>query len=143
MIQYPLQFPVRSEATSGIAHSWTTTVTHQSLATAIPPEFEGKGNGFSPEDYFAMALLNCFIATFKVVAEKSKLEFSELKADGQLTVDRNDQGVPMMKAFHFTVLLKGAPDPERAKRLLEKTSQMCLIHQSVKTVISSEFHVTA
>lgn len=141
MIQYPLQFSVQSEATSGIAESWKTTVPHQSLSTAIPPEFEGKGNGFSPEDYFAMALINCFVATFKVVAEKSKLDFGGLKADGKLTVDRNDQGVPMMKAFHFSVHLSGAADPERARRLLEKTSSMCLIHQSVKTVITTEFIV--
>ncbi len=141
MIHYPLSFPVSSEAKSGINTPWQTIAPFQSLSTAILVEFEGNGGGFSPEDYFAMALINCFIATFKVVAEKSKLEFSEIKAKGNLIVDRNEKGVPMMKSFHFKVSLSGAMDTERAKRLLEKTSQMCLIHQSVKTEIITDFEV--
>ena len=141
MIQYPLHFPVKSKAISGISVSWKTETPFDILNTAIPIEFEGAGGGFSPEDYFAMALLNCFVATFKVVAEKSKLQFKEIHAEGKLTVDRNESGIPMMKSFHFKVLLSGTSDGERAKRILEKTSQMCLIHQSVKTAITSEFTV--
>jgi uncharacterized OsmC-like protein len=142
MIQYPLFFPVQSKATSGVESSWKTQTSDTPLTTAIPPEFEGKGGGFSPEDYFGMALLNCFIATFKVVAEKSKLGFNEIEAKGNLSVDRNEKGNPVMKSFDMSVTLHGAQDVERAKRLLEKTSQLCMIHQSVKTEIKIEFHVS-
>lgn len=141
MIQYPLIFPIQSVATSGIGSTWKTETPLQSLTTAIPTEFEGVGGGFSPEDYFAMALINCFIATFKVVAEKSKLSFGELQASGNLIVDRNEKGNPVMKSFEMKVSLLGAQDLDRARRLLEKTSQLCMIHQSVKTEIKIEFQV--
>jgi len=142
MIQYPLHFPVKSKAKPGIQTTWHTETPFYSLETAIPVEFEGVGGGFSPEDYFAMALINCYIATFKVVAEKSKLVYASIHAEGKITVSRNEQGAPHISTFHYQVELNGASDPERAKRLMEKTSQMCLIHQSVKTVITSDFIVS-
>jgi uncharacterized OsmC-like protein len=113
----------------------------ESVPMAIPPEFEGPGGGYSPEDIYAFALMNCFIATFKVIAEKSKLVYEGLEASGTLTVDRGDTGAPWMKDFALRVELTGAADPERARRLLEKTSQSCMILNSVKTGKSFEFLV--
>jgi len=147
MIHYPLTFKVSANAPSGIQNSWITRAPSvggaggDSVVMAIPPEFEGPGGGYSPEDIYAFALMNCFIATFKVIAEKSKLPFEGLQTSGTLTVDRNESGVPWMKAFHLRVELSGAPDVERAKRLLEKTSQSCMILNSVKTEKSFEFVV--
>ena len=143
MIQYPLEFKVRSKATPGISEAWTTQSGSMALDVplAIPPEFNGPGGGFSPEDIYAFALMNCFIATFKVIAEKSKLEFSGLEADGALVVDRNESGAPWMKSFRLKVTLAGAQDRERAQRLLEKTSTSCMILNSVKTEKSFEFNV--
>jgi organic hydroperoxide reductase OsmC/OhrA len=89
VIQYPLVFKVKSSAQAGIAAHWETS--SPSVATpvpmAIPPEFEGPGGGFSPEDIYGFALTNCFVATFKVIAEKSKLTYKTLHAEGTLTVD--------------------------------------------------------
>ncbi len=141
MIQYPMQFRVKSTGTSGIQTPWETQAEafEMKVPLAVPPEFGGPGSGLSPEDLYAFALANCFVATFKVIAEKSKLEFSDLSAEGELTLDRNESGVPWMKAFHLKVSLTGAKDPERALRLLEKTSQSCMILNSVKTEKTFEF----
>ena len=145
MIQYPMQFKVTSTGRSGIVASWNTQVQNTNpslesgLVAAIPPEFEGPGGGYSPEDFYALALINCFIATFKVFAEKSKLEFAKIHAEGSLTVDRNEKGVPWMSAFHLKVSLNGTTDGERARRLLEKTSQSCMILNSVKSKITFEY----
>ena len=143
MIQYPLVFKVKSSARAGISSNWETSSTSVATAVAmsIPPEFEGPGGGFSPEDIYAFALTNCFIATFKVIAEKSKLEYKSLDAEGLLTVDRNEKGIPWMKAFHLRVVLGGAVDPERAQRLLEKTSVSCMILNSVQTEKTFELSV--
>lgn len=146
MVQYPLVFKVSSEGPSGTAASWQTSVpftaeSGQSLTAAIPPEFSGPGGGYSPEDFYALALINCFIATFKVIAERSKLEYRNIHASGTLTVDRDDKGAPWMKHFLLEVALDGAGDPERAGRLLEKASQSCLILNSVKTEKQFEFRV--
>jgi organic hydroperoxide reductase OsmC/OhrA len=144
MIHYPLSFKVSSSATHGIQANWSTRAESMSdpVSMAIPPEFEGPGGGFSPEDIYAFALMNCFIATFKVIAEKSKLEYRSLTTEGTLTVDRNESGVPWMKSLHLKVQVAGARDGERVKRLLEKTSQSCMILNSVKTEKTFEFVVT-
>jgi organic hydroperoxide reductase OsmC/OhrA len=144
MIHYPLVFKVSASANEGIGANWSALSDSmpQPLPMSIPPEFEGPGGGYSPEDIYAFALMNCFIATFKVIAEKSKLTYQSLKTDGTLTVDRNESGVPWMKAFLLKVEVAGASDVERTKRLLEKTSQSCMILNSVKTEKTFEFNVT-
>ena len=143
MIQYPLQFHFHSQATSGMTQPWTADSDfNRGTVCAIPPEFEGPGKGFSPEDFFGLAVLNCFVATFKVIAEKSKVEFSALDAKGTLTVDRDEKGAPWMKAMAIEVTLKAAPEQQdRARRLLEKTSQSCIVARSVKTDVSFTFNV--
>jgi uncharacterized OsmC-like protein len=145
MIQYPLDFKVSTRSAAPISSTWTSDVTSAggSLVStvAIPPEFEGPGGGYSPEDFYALALLNCFVATFKVIAEKSRLQFETLQGEGILQVDRNESGVPWMKSFKMKYVLSGVADAERAKRLLEKTSQSCMILNSVKTEKTFEFEV--
>ncbi len=143
MIKYPMSFSVSGHSKSGIGSNWETSSpsVSSSLPMSIPPEFEGPGGGYSPEDIYAFALANCFVATFKVFAEKSKVDYGELSVEGTLTVDRNESGVPWMKAFHLKVNLNGVSDADRAKRLLEKTSQSCMILNSVKTEKTFEFIV--
>ena len=142
MIQYPLQFNVSSAVSPGIAAPWRSAAGEfPALTLAIPPEFDGPGGGFSPEDLFGLALLNCFAGTFKVVAEKSSLAYAHLQMHGTLTVDRDEKGRPWMKAFAFDLRLEGVTDGDRARRLLEKTSQTCLILNSVKTEITFRFDV--
>jgi uncharacterized OsmC-like protein len=145
MIQYPLDFKVSSKSAPGTASTWMSLIATSEAelvsTVAIPLEFEGPGGGHSPEDFYALALLNCFIATFKVIAEKSKLQFELLEGTGVLQVDRGENGVPWMKSFKMNFLLSGVSDSERAKRILEKTSQSCMILNSVKTEKIFEFEV--
>ena len=137
-----MTFNVQSNATSGIGESWETAVSASSpLTVAIPPEFDGLGGGYSPEDFYSFALANCFIATFKVFAEKSRISFKSIHAEGVLTLDRDENGKPWMKHFLLEVTLVGHEDRERALRLLEKTSQSCMILNSVKTEKTFKFIV--
>lgn len=136
MIQYPLQFTVHAQATSGSASTWETWAdAHPEpvVMMAIPPEFQGPGGGLSPEDLYAMALQNCYVATFKVFAEKSKFDFSKITARALLDVDRNSEGRPMMARVRFTIRLEGVEKVQAAERLLEKVSQNCMILNSVVT----------
>jgi organic hydroperoxide reductase OsmC/OhrA len=143
MIQYPITFKVLANGEAPVSKTWLSETPSspgtKPLGVAVPPEFDGPGGGYSPEDFYALALMNCFVATFKVIAEKSKLSFSALKAEGLLTVDRGEGGAPWMKSFHLKVSLAGVGDAERARRLLDKTSQSCMILNSVKTEKTFEF----
>lgn len=143
MLKYPMKFVVKSAGTAGIQSSWTTkaqSFDHE-VPVAIPPEFEGPGTGLSPEDLYAMALQNCFIATFKVFAEKSKLQFTTIEVQSELEVDRDDKGRPWMARLQLHAKLTGATQKENAQRILEKTSQSCMILDSVNTQKSFTFEV--
>lgn len=145
MKQYPLRFEVAAETASGIQTSWTanTAVENITIKLAIPPEFDGPGGGLSPEDLYAFALQNCFMATFKVFAEKSRLSFNELNVKASLEVDRNEKGAPWMARIHFDVKLTGVEQKDNARRLLEKTSQSCMILNSVNTAKTFSFEIEA
>jgi organic hydroperoxide reductase OsmC/OhrA len=135
MQPYPMTFTVHANAAAGISSRWITDANalpvHR-ITMSIPPEFDGPGGGFSPEDLYAMALANCFCATFKVIASHSKLEFDSLDVWVNLTVDKDEIGKPCMKHADFRIKLSGA-DIEKAKRVLEKTTHSCFILNSVKT----------
>jgi organic hydroperoxide reductase OsmC/OhrA len=146
MIQYPQLYKVTSFSKPGVAENWISQASHESslpeFTCAIPKEFEGPGGGMSPEDFYALSLVNCFVATFKVFAEKSKVSFNSLNAEGVLTVDRDSKGQPWMAKFHFRVRISGSDDSNRVKAVLEKTSRSCLILNSVNTEKTFEFEVS-
>ena len=141
MIKYPLSFKVKAESSFGIGQLWQAHAEafDQPLTMAIPPEFSGPGGGFSPEDIYALALANCFVATFKVFAEKSKLSFAKILVEVELLVDRDENGRPWMAQSLMKVSLDQPSSSEYAFRILNKTKESCLILNSVKTNKSFEF----
>lgn len=136
MVQYPLNFYSKAKAGRGIEGLWESRGHEQDqspIQCAVPKEFQGPGGGYSPEDLYGLALVNCFVATFKVFAERSRLDFETLEVSAHLIVDRDEAGTPWMKKITLEIELQGVPDSQKALRLLDKTSGQCLIHNSVKT----------
>jgi uncharacterized OsmC-like protein len=149
MYKFPMKFNVQVRDngdptwTSLALPSEASTGVNTSLPVAIPPGFLGPGGGYSPEDFFALAMANCFAATFRVVASKSSVSYRNLEVDCELEVDLNEAKKPWMARCHLKVRLFGPSNEERAMRLLEKVSGQCLIHQSVKTETKYSFEVLA
>lgn len=147
MYKFPMAFHVQVRDsgeptwTSRACPTESSTGVEQSLPIAIPPGFLGPGGGYSPEDFFALAMANCFVATFRVIAAKSSLTYRELEVDCELEVDLNEAKKPWMARCHLKIRLQGASNEERALRLLEKVSGQCLIHQSVKTETQYSFEI--
>lgn len=141
MISYPLFFNGESVAEPGMNTGWQTSASDMSAQCAVPVEFEGGGGQFSPEDYFLMALQNCFVATFKVFSHYSKLQFSNVKTHAKLTVDKSPEGQPMMKELHLRISIEGAQDLKKAKLLVNKTLDTGFILKSVKTTIIPEVYI--
>jgi organic hydroperoxide reductase OsmC/OhrA len=136
MIQYPVKFTGRSIASSGMKTSWHTMASGHELNCSVPAEFEGDGTNPSPEDYFLLAIQNCFIATFKVFAEYSKLTFHEVSIQSELEVDRNPEGKITMKSMALNIQITGVSDEKKARLLVDKTLKTGFIIQSVKTEIT-------
>lgn len=142
MPTYPISFISKSVANGVLDAPWIGEVTDQNLPLSIPLEFEGAGGGLSPEDLFNLALSNCFVATFKVIAHNSKLTFSSLAATSELIVDKNSSGLPVMKQAKIQVIIEGASSVPRAQSIANKVAKTGFIINSVTTEILFEFKIT-
>jgi organic hydroperoxide reductase OsmC/OhrA len=142
MIKYPISFHTTAEAKPGIQTAWDLTNQDFKSQCAIPPEFEGPGGALSPEDLFAQALTNCFVATFKVYAEKSKLEFKDLRVQSELVVDLDDEKKPVMKRCQLNATISGAKNPDRIKMIAERAFKSGFILNSVKTETHFNLNLT-
>lgn len=141
MIKFPMKFEVSASSPAGISAKWEGSSTHlPPIVCAIPPEFMGPGEGYSPEDLFALSLLNCLLATFKVYAEKSGVGFQEIRGKIQLTLDKipGESGFAMTNADVFFDLI-GASDQAKAKKILDQAIKDCAVSNSIKT--GKTFHI--
>lgn len=141
-MDYPVHFKVKANSKSGINEIWNSAALQAEIRTAIPLEFGGIGGGASPEDFYALSLGNCFLATFKVIAAKSKLIYESIEVNVDLNVDYSDAKKLIMKSAMLNIALTGTDNTERALRLLQKTPEHCMILNSVKTELNYEFKVS-
>ncbi|HSX14190.1 MAG TPA: OsmC family protein [Chlamydiales bacterium] len=141
MVKFPMKFEAQANATSGITSLWTAqTDLLPPIPCAIPPEFMGPGGGYSPEDLFSLAIVNCVIATFKVYCERGKVSFQNIFGKAVLTVDRlhGESGIGMTQ-IDITFDVQGASDGEKVKKTLESAIQDCAVSNSIKT--GKTFHI--
>lgn len=141
MIKYPIVFEAKAESNFGIQQTWTSSSGQFENVCAIPPEFEGPGGGLSPEDLFAQALTNCFLATFKVFAEKSRITYAGVVATAELTVDLNAEMKPVMESCLLRVSIHGSQFPDRVRNVAERAFKGGFILNSVKTRLNLELNV--
>lgn len=143
MVKFPMKFEVEATASSGIQSPWTAqTDKLPPIPSAIPPEFTGPGGGYSPEDLFALAVVNCILATFKVYAEKANLEFQSVTGKGILTVDKlaGEAGFGMTH-IEITLDIKNSKDPGKAKKIMESAIKDCAVSNSIKS--GKTFHINS
>lgn len=140
-MKFPMKFEVIANAQAGISVPWSSKVNNYApIPSAIPPEFSGPGGGYSPEDFFALAVLNCIIAMYKVYCEKSKITFNQLDGKAVLTVDRH----PSEPTFHmahieFFLDVQGLSNVEKGKQLLDAAVKDCPVSNSIKS--GKSFHI--
>jgi uncharacterized OsmC-like protein len=144
MPSFPMIFNATASASDGIDLNWSARASDQrQLVCSIPREFGGPNSGFSPEDLFIQALVNCYIATLKVIAKNMKLSFSSIEAEAELVLDRDDSApTPWMKRAELKFRVNGAIDVDRFRRLMERVSKQCMVLNSVKTELHFEFEVS-
>ena len=144
MMKFPIKFDVEATASSGMGSGWTAQADAlPPIPSAIPVEFMGQGGGYSPEDLFAIALLNCLIATYKVYCEKSKISFQQIKAKASLTVDKlPDHGGLGMTQIEVTLNVEGASDPTQARQVLENAIKDCAVSNSIKSGKTFQIHIS-
>ena len=70
------------------------------LRTALPAEFGGTGDRWSPETLLVAAVGDCYAMTFRGLARRSKLEWTSLRLVVVGTLDRVDQ-ITRFVEFHL------------------------------------------
>lgn len=103
------------------------------LVSAGPAEFGGPGDRWSPETLLVAAVADCFILTFRAIARGSKLAWTSLSCEVEGTLERVER-VTQFTGFQVRAALRVPPgtDEARARRLLERAEQGCLITNSLK-----------
>lgn len=103
------------------------------LDSLPPAQFGGPGDHWSPETLLVAAVADCFVLTFRAIARASNLTWTSLNCEVEGTLDRVER-ISQFTAFKVKATLRLPPDTseERARRILEKTEQACLVTNSLK-----------
>lgn len=128
MVEYSEDYHAHATA-SDDSDQWTTD-SRGEFEVGIPAEFGGDFDGPAPENYYAIALTNCFVATFKVVAANSGVEFDEIVAGGTLKLRPKD-GTTVVDSFELDVELHTDAADRKSELVLERTRNHCFILDSV------------
>ncbi len=144
MVKFPMKFEAEAKTPPGISSLWASQAgTLPPISCAIPSEFAGPGGGYSPEDLFSLALLNCLIALFKVYSEKSNISFEELTGKVVLTMDRNtSENVITFTHADVFINIKNSSNPEKARQILDRAVKDCPVSNSIKSGKTFHFTVT-
>lgn len=114
------------------------------IVTAPPAEFGGPGDQWSPETLLVGAVADCFILTFRAIARASKLEWTNLECTAEGVLDRVER---VTRFTEFTVRAKltvpAGTDTDKARRLLEKSEESCLITRSMTAAAHLQAEVIA
>ncbi len=104
-----------------------------SMESGPPKEFGGSGEQWSPEDLIVAAVADCFVLSFKAVATASRYQWSSISCTVTGTLDKVERAM-QFTAFNIkaTLTVAAGADVERAKKLLEKSEQVCFITNSLK-----------
>lgn len=108
-----------------------------SLETAPPAEFGGPGDLWSPETLLVAAVANCFILSFRAIARASRLDWNSVGCDVEALLDRVS-GKLLFTELKLAVKLElpAVGEEVRARRILEKAEETCLITNSMSARVT-------
>lgn len=102
------------------------------IETAPPAEFDGPGDKWSPETLLCAAVADCYILTFRAVARTAKFDWLQLRCSVEGTLERVD-GQSRFTRFvnHVVLSIRPGSDAARARALLERAENGCLVANSL------------
>ena len=114
------------------------------IETAPPPEFDGPGGTWSPENLLCAALADCFILTFRGISRVARMEWLKLDCRVEGTLERVDGSAWFTRYTTFATLkVPAGTDVAKAGALLERAEKSCLISNSLRGVRTLEAEVIA
>lgn len=112
------------------------------IASDGPKEFDGRGDLWSPETLLCAAVADCYVLSFRAVAAAARFAWTRVTAQVDGTLDRVDRNMQFTAfSLQASLLVPVGADLERARKLLEKAEQICLISNSLKAPVTLHIEV--
>jgi organic hydroperoxide reductase OsmC/OhrA len=106
------------------------------LMTATPPEFDGPGDLWSPETLFVGAVADCYLLTFRSIAQAARFAWNRMVCRVEGVLDRVERVTRFTKiVLKVRLQMPATGDAQRAQQLLEKAKQACLITNSLNAEV--------
>jgi organic hydroperoxide reductase OsmC/OhrA len=106
-----------------------------------PAEFAGSDQWWSPEHLLLASASLCLKATFEALARLKHMAVQGYSAAARALLDRTAEG-PAFTWIRITVeLTVASEDAERARALLEKSKEHCIVARSLNVPIQLEINV--
>ena len=107
-----------------------------------PPEFQGEPGLWTPEHLLVASVATCFLATFRALAENSRLQVVRLEVEAEGTLEKQEGGFRFTRVVIRPALtIADAADEERARKMLEKAERACLISRSLSSHIELQARI--
>ena len=139
MVNYPIRFEGKALAEKEQDYWSLETSEGFETSMSVPEEFGGDSANPSPEDLFNASLNSCILATFKVTAERKNLDYEKVRAESETSLERNEDGRPVMKSAKVKITVSGIQDEQLGKEVAQIAEKNCFIHNSVMTDVQTEF----
>jgi len=115
-----------------------------SIPSAAPPEFDGPGGMWSPETLLCASIADCFILTFRAVSRAARFEWLDLECRVEGVLERSGQASKFTRYTTFARLkLSAGADTNRARELLERAENSCLIANSLQGTRALQTDITS
>jgi organic hydroperoxide reductase OsmC/OhrA len=129
-------FPHTYAASAAAKNVGLVTVTSPQLPdleTAAPPEFDGPGGVWSPENLLCASLADCFILTFRSISRAARFEWTRVECRVEGVLDRVERISQFVRYATFAKLtVRSGSDLEKARDLLARAERGCLITNSLR-----------
>ena len=130
---HPYPHVYQSSAAGGATGSVAVTSPSLPLITSTsPPQFDGPEGNWSPETLLCAAAADCFLLTFRAVSRAAHFEWANLECRVEGTLDRVERQARFTRFVTFaTLTVAPGADLAKARSLLERAEQVCLIANSL------------
>jgi peroxiredoxin-like protein len=139
----PLPHRYEIQLTGGAAgYAVVATDGAPQMAVAMPPEYGGPGDAWSPEHLLLAAVQACFLFTLRAVARASKVQLVAVASVASGTVDRQDNAVRFTEiVLRPTVTVASGISREQVMQIVERSERRCLVSASLSTPVRLEARV--
>ena len=131
MHPFPHRYAVVANAGSG-ADVRVESAGLPALTTTVPPEFDGPEGQWSPETLLVAAVADCYVLTFRGIANRFKLPWTALSCEVVGTLDRVERVTKFVEFnVHAQLRIPIGGSVDEARRLLVRAEETCLITRSL------------